>query len=97
MWQYLVDMFIFQDARYKTLYKITINQFGFPVDITKGVIGTLICNQYTYVIYQMMYIQLPTFESAGGVVVTGRTGSIPDTGSRDIKIWLSTLGTVYPS
>ena len=45
-------------------------------------------------------------ESAGGVVVTtsachaadaGRTGSIPGTGSCDIKIWLSTLGTVYPS
>ena len=40
---------------------------------------------------------------SGGVVVTtpafdaGRTGSIPGTGSCDIKIWLSTLGTVYPS
>ena len=42
-------------------------------------------------------------ESAGGVVVTtsachaGRTGSIPVTGSCDINILLSTLGTVYPS
>ena len=42
-------------------------------------------------------------ESAGGVVVTtpvsttGGTGSIPGTGSCDVKIWLSTLGTVYPS
>ena len=42
-------------------------------------------------------------ESAGGVVVAtsvsdaGDTGSIPCTGSCDIKIWLSTLGTVYPS
>ena len=40
---------------------------------------------------------------SGGVVVTtpasvaGGTGSIPGTGSCDIKIWLSTLGTVYPS
>ena len=40
---------------------------------------------------------------SGGVVVTtpafdaGRTGSNPVTGSCDIKIWLSTLGTVYPS
>ena len=37
-------------------------------------------------------------ENAGGVVVTtpachaGGTGSIPGTGSCDIKIWLSTLG-----
>ena len=44
MWQYLVDMFIFRDARYKTFDKITINQFGFAV--------TLICNQYIYVIFQ---------------------------------------------
>ena len=42
-------------------------------------------------------------ESAGGVVVTtsastaGGTVSIPGTGSCDIKIWLSTLGTMYPS
>ena len=42
-------------------------------------------------------------ESAGGVVVTtpachaGDTGSIPGTGSCDIELWLSTLGTVYPS
>ena len=42
-------------------------------------------------------------ESAGGVVVTtsaydtGGTGSIPGTGCCDIKIWLSTLGTVYAS
>ena len=42
-------------------------------------------------------------ESAGGVVVTtpasdaGGTGSIPGTGSCDVNIWLSTLGTVYPS
>ena len=35
MWQYIVDTFIFQDARYKTLDKITINQFGFAVDITQ--------------------------------------------------------------
>ena len=41
--------------------------------------------------------------SAGGVVVTtpvstaGGTGSLPGTGSCDVKIWLSTLGTVYPS
>ena len=27
---------------------------------TKGVIVTLICNQYTYVIYKIMYIHLPT-------------------------------------
>ena len=39
----------------------------------------------------------------GGVVVTtsasdaGGTGSIPGTGSFDRQIWLSTLGTVYPS
>ena len=42
-------------------------------------------------------------ESAGGIVVTtsachaGDTGSITGTGSCDIQIWLSTLGTVYPS
>ena len=35
MWQYLVNMFIFHDARYKTLDKITINQFGFAVDVTQ--------------------------------------------------------------
>ena len=40
---------------------------------------------------------------SGGVVVTtsasdaGGTGSIPGTDSCDINIWLSTLGTVYPS
>ena len=40
-------------------------------------------------------------ESAGRVVVTtpacdaGGTGSIAGTGSCDVKIWLSTLGTVY--
>ena len=50
---------------------------------------------WTYVVY--------VTESAGGVVVTtpastaGGTGSIPGTGSCDVKIWLSTLGTVYPS
>ena len=39
----------------------------------------------------MMYIQLPTFESAGDVVVitsachAGRTGSIPGAGSCDIS------------
>ena len=43
-----------------------------------------------------------TIESGGVVVTTpafdaGRTGSIPGTGSCDIKIWFSTLGTVYPS
>ena len=38
---------------------------------------------------------------SGGVVDTtsasdaGGTGSIPGTGSCDIQIWLSTLGTVY--
>ena len=46
------------------------------------------------------------YTGTGGVVVTtsachaGGTGSIPGTGSCDIfdvKIWLSTLGTVYPS
>ena len=47
--------------------------------------------------------EMSQHESAGGVVVTtsvchaGGTGSIPGTGSCDIKIWLSTLGTVYPS
>ena len=45
----------------------------------------------------------PLPSHAGGVVVTtpastaGGTGSIPGTGSCDVKIWLSTLGTVYPS
>ena len=39
-------------------------------------------------------------QESGGVVVTtsasgdGGTGSIPGTGSCDIKIWLSTLGTL---
>ena len=41
-------------------------------------------------------------ESDGVVVTTFNSplkpgGSIPGTGSGDIKIWLSTLGTVYPS
>ena len=48
-------------------------------------------------------MHLRYYESAGGVMVTtsachtAGTGSIPGTGSCDIKIWLSTLGTVYPS
>ena len=37
MWQYLADMFIFHDARYKTLDRIAINQFGFAVDATRKV------------------------------------------------------------
>ena len=46
-------MFIFQDARYKTLDNITINQFDFQLTLHKrSQIITLICNQYTYVIYQ---------------------------------------------
>jgi len=49
--------------------------------------------------HTLAYAQTHT-ESAGGVVVTtsachaGGTGSIPGTGSCDIKIWFSTLGTV---
>ena len=35
MWQFIFDAFICQDARYKTLDKITINQFDFAVDITQ--------------------------------------------------------------
>ena len=35
MWQCVVDTFVFQDGRYKTLDKITINQFGFAVNITQ--------------------------------------------------------------
>ena len=65
-----------------------------------------ICAKYTARLIfgnqiRRMLSNIPPF--AGGVVVTtsachaGGTGSIPGTGSCYIKIWLSTLGTVYPS
>ena len=56
-----------------------------------------------YDVSENLYVMFSVLESAGGVVVTtsactaGGTGSISGTGSCDIKIWLSTLGTVYPS
>ena len=54
-------------------------------------------------IFTMNFNYNINLESVSGVVVTtpvsdaGGTGAIPGTGSCDIKIWLSTLGTVYPS
>ena len=65
----------------------------------------LVRNYYSY-ITTMLIVTLCHTRDVGGVMVTtsachaaiaGRTGSIPGTGSCDIKIWLSTLGTVYTS
>ena len=76
----------------------------------ESVLGRIIHLPKTYIICSHPFLHgtgskityaTPT-ESAGGVVVTtpasdaGGTGSIPGTGSCDVKIWLSTLGTVYP-